>query len=61
MLSQRKTLLQGIPHSNSLKIFLMNATNTILRCYKSYPLNKNLVLEIYKQRDIEELVYTFSL
>jgi hypothetical protein len=31
--------------------------------YKSYPLNKNLVLEICKKRDIEELVCTstFSL
>jgi hypothetical protein len=33
----------------------------ILGLYKSYPLNRNLVLEICKKRDIKELVCDFSL
>jgi hypothetical protein len=42
-------------------IFLLFFLIQILGLYKSYPLNRNLVLEICKKMDIKELVYDFSL
>ena len=49
-----KVSLKNILTQNLWKI-LPNSQNEILRCYKSYPLNKNLVLEICKEHDTTNL------
>jgi hypothetical protein len=47
--------------SHNIRRFTIFSSYTFFGYYKSYPLNRNLVLEICKKRDVKSLIYSLLL